>query len=511
MMYLPLKAVWEITFACNMHCRHCGSRCGCSKPDELSESEALDLCDQMGELGMAAVTLSGGEPLLRPDWDKIAARLTAAGVTPNVLTNGWYIDEEIIDRAMEAGIPNFGISIDGLKKTHDFIRCPGSFDRIMNALELLNKKNIPISIITSISRLNQSQLPQMKELFTRMNVYSWQLQIALPMGNQADYRQWVVRPEHIRKIIDFAYDAANEGNIVIDLGDCLGYYHSKEVEIRKKYASNPESDGLWHGCPAGKLTFGVRCNGDITACNSLRDTDARYIEGNIREKTLSEIWNAPDAFVLNRTMTKDKLSGFCGKCRYGRLCLGGCTSLKETMTGANTYNPYCLYYIAAQQDISEIKKMTDLGLLLELAQNDIQKENYQRAELYLERAHHLKSSDTGILDALGFVHYQLDNPQVCYQMNIESLRLDPENAYAHKGLGIALAALGKVDEGVAALEKAIQLADDDFTDPFHDLAVILLQNNRPHQALEVLEKGRNKSLLFARRTEKLFRQIKKKL
>src|SRR5688500_7094210 len=50
--YRPIYAVWEITLACDLACRHCGSRAGKDRPDELTTEECLDLVDQMAELGV---------------------------------------------------------------------------------------------------------------------------------------------------------------------------------------------------------------------------------------------------------------------------------------------------------------------------------------------------------------------------------------------------------------------------------------------------------------------------
>ena len=55
-------AVWEITMGCNMRCKHCGSSCAEALPDELNTSEALEVCDQLKDLGLKVITLSGGEP-----------------------------------------------------------------------------------------------------------------------------------------------------------------------------------------------------------------------------------------------------------------------------------------------------------------------------------------------------------------------------------------------------------------------------------------------------------------
>jgi MoaA/NifB/PqqE/SkfB family radical SAM enzyme len=57
----PILAVWEITLACDLACGHCGSRAGRARPDELTTAEALELVDQLAQLGVFDVVLMGGE------------------------------------------------------------------------------------------------------------------------------------------------------------------------------------------------------------------------------------------------------------------------------------------------------------------------------------------------------------------------------------------------------------------------------------------------------------------
>src|ERR1700691_1657861 len=76
----PVHAVWEITLRCDLACRHCGSRAGRERPEELTTAEALNLVDQMAELGVKEVTLIGGEAYLRDDWTDIARSVRAHGM-----------------------------------------------------------------------------------------------------------------------------------------------------------------------------------------------------------------------------------------------------------------------------------------------------------------------------------------------------------------------------------------------------------------------------------------------
>src|SRR4051812_43782865 len=66
--YAPILCVWEITLRCDLACRHCGSRAGPARPDELSTAECLDLVRQLAELGTREIALIGGEAYLREDW-----------------------------------------------------------------------------------------------------------------------------------------------------------------------------------------------------------------------------------------------------------------------------------------------------------------------------------------------------------------------------------------------------------------------------------------------------------
>lgn len=509
MNYQLWAGVWEITFACNMRCKHCGSGCNDEAPDELTTEEALDLCDQLGAMGMHEVTLSGGEPLVRRDWPLIVKRLRHNKILSNILTNGWLIDEKTIDTATECGIPNIAISLDGLREAHDFMRCCGSYDRVIGALELMKRKGMTTTVITSINRLNLPQLESIRNLLLDQGVWSWQLQMALPMGNLAQYPDLVLRPPDIGPVISFAHRAVKKGGLQIDLGDCLGYYNLEEAEVRRSTSRNSHYKGDWQGCAAGKYIIGIRCNGDITGCNSLRATDPVYIEGNIRETPLQEIWTRPGAFSWNRDLDKEKLTGFCGKCVYGRACLGGCTSLKEAMGDSITANTYCLYFSEAQKEADRAAAIDDPCNLKEMGRTAIDTEEFQLAEIYLSRALQLSPGDIEIIDLLGYAHFRLKNFNQCREMNLESLRLDPDNAYAHKGLGIVLAEMGDIERGIASLKKAIQLADNGFTDPYHDLAVIYMKTDRCHDALAILEKGREKSTAFARQTRDFYFSLKK--
>lgn len=117
--FYPGVVVWEITFACSMRCLHCGTSAGKRRPDELTTDEALNLIDELVELGCKNITLSGGEPLLRPDWRELARRTKEHGILSCIISNGYAVTKDIVDDFEKIGFDKVGISFDGTEKTHN--------------------------------------------------------------------------------------------------------------------------------------------------------------------------------------------------------------------------------------------------------------------------------------------------------------------------------------------------------------------------------------------------------
>ena len=148
----PIYAVWEITLRCDLACRHCGSRAGHARPDELDTAECLDLVRQMAELGVLEVTLIGGEAYLRDDWDEIAAAIVARGMSVGMTTGGRGITAERARRAKAAGLENASVSLDGLEATHDRLRgVKGSFQSALAALDHFRAAGVKVSCNTQIT------------------------------------------------------------------------------------------------------------------------------------------------------------------------------------------------------------------------------------------------------------------------------------------------------------------------------------------------------------------------
>lgn len=282
--YHPWSATWELTMGCNMRCKHCGSSCRDRLEGELTTDEALRLCDSIAENGIKYITLTGGEPTTRKDWWIIASKLNSYGIQVNMVSNAWLINDDIAHKAKDAGVYNIALSLDGLQKTHDYMRREGAFDHVMQAIDVLKEYGLNASVITTINKQNIGELKQLKEILINKRVDAWQIQYALPMGEfHKRKKELMIIPEQINDIIDFAYQ--NKDEIRIFLGDCIGYYTKKEMAVKENMF---EYGRCWRGCPAGKYAVGILQNGDIVGCVSIRDK--AFVEGNIKEQSLKDIW-----------------------------------------------------------------------------------------------------------------------------------------------------------------------------------------------------------------------------
>jgi len=325
-----------------MRCLHCASDFNGSRKrgKELDHDKALDLCRQLADLGCEKVILSGGEAILREDWQVIAETLNKLDIATSLISNGYILNREIASAAKKLGLVRIGLSLDGLRRTHNHIRQnPKSFDRVINAARYVVEEGIPLNIVTHINRSNLSEMLEMEALVKSLGASVWRLQIGSPLGSMASHPELFIIPEELPDVVKFIVEAKRRWQIPISVGDNIGYY-SKDEELLR---STPNRGGLnfWGGCSAGCLTMGIEADGNIKGCLSLQSDE--FIEGNIRDVPLREIWNRPGAFAYTRNFKVENLKGHCRNCELGEICRGGCTFMAYGSTGVVHDNPYCMY------------------------------------------------------------------------------------------------------------------------------------------------------------------------
>ncbi len=205
----------------------------------------------------------------------------------------------------------------------------------MDAVEALTENGIPVSVISTLHSGNLHSLEALYEGLRRKGIFAWQLQACSPMGNASE-EDFSVSIDFM-DVIRFVEAHMFHSDFAIGIADNIGYYTDKEGYLRGDLSGN----ACFLGCRAGLSAIGIDSAGNVRGCESMYEDCFR--EGNLREKSLEEIWNAPDAFAYNRQFTMDKLSGGCSACRYGKLCAGGCRSYNYFTNGKLYESPGCAY------------------------------------------------------------------------------------------------------------------------------------------------------------------------
>jgi radical SAM protein with 4Fe4S-binding SPASM domain len=234
-----------------------------------------------------------------------------------------------------------GVSIDGLRENHDFIRgVKGSFDQAVRALGYLRDCGLQTSVSTQLWSKSIGDLRGLLAVIAEAGAKSWQIQLSVAMGNASDNNAHLLQPYQmvdIFPLLDELYDAAGALGIRLILANNVGYFGPYEAKLRsvEPFATH------WDGCSAGTNGLGIEADGKIKGCPSLATTE--FTGANIRDMRLDAIWSSTQQLAYMRTRSRDDLWGFCRTCYYADVCLGGCTWTAHSLFGRPGNNPYCHY------------------------------------------------------------------------------------------------------------------------------------------------------------------------
>jgi radical SAM protein with 4Fe4S-binding SPASM domain len=383
----PVYAVWEITLKCDLACRHCGSRAGHARPDELSTREALDLVRQMAELGVREVTLIGGEAYLRDDWLDLVRAIRDSGMQCSTTTGARGVTDAIARSAKAAGVQSASVSVDGLRATHDRVRAlEGSFDAAMRGLKAFRAAGIPVSSNTHINRRNVREIPELFERLVSEGIHAWLMQLTVAMGRASDEESLLLEPYQVLEVLPMLARVkrrADEAGVRFWAGNNIGYFGPYEGLLRASYPK-----GHMGSCGAGRTTLGIEANGDIKGCPSLPSSD--YVGGNVREHSLRDIWERASPLRFTRNRDESDLWGHCADCYYRSHCLGGCTWTTHVLFGRPGNNPFChhraLELLRRGRRERIVKTASAGGLPFDYGRYEIVEEEWPEGELEAARA-----------------------------------------------------------------------------------------------------------------------------
>jgi radical SAM protein with 4Fe4S-binding SPASM domain len=321
----PFQVVWDITYACNLRCKHCYATAGKVLEDELSTEEALKTIDELDRLGVTILAFSGGEPLVRKDIFKLTKYASKKGMYVALATNGTLISQQMAKKIKKNGVSYLQISLDGLRDTHNSFRgIDNAFDRTIKGIKNAVKYNFFVNISMTVTKLNYKEVPAVIKLCEELGVDWFMHYNFIPTGRGRDIIKLDITPEEREDLLNLLYEKNFKSNISLlstapqfarialqcDGGMVPTHFYNVNVGERLKQLTE-----FIGGCGAGRFYFAIKANGDITPCVFFP-----LVIGNVRNDNIEKLWKKSKVFKALRN--KDKLEG-CGKCDYRYVC-GGC-------------------------------------------------------------------------------------------------------------------------------------------------------------------------------------------
>lgn len=342
--------IWNLIRRCNLCCKHCYSiSADTDFPGELSTAEVFTVMDDLKAFGVPGLILSGGEPLMRPDIFEIGQRAKAMGFYLGLSTNGTLIRQQHIEPLRKAGFDYLGISIDGIKDTHDeFRQMNGAFDASLAATRLCQSSGIKVGLRFTLTQDNAGELPRLLQLAEDEGVDKFYLSHLNYAGRGNRHRGDDVVHKTSRWAMDILFEAAwkdaQEGGskeFVTGNNDADGVYllfwvrqHMPHLEpmVRQRLE-------FWGGNSSGVNVANIDNLGDVHPDTFWWD----YKLGNVRERPFSEIWqDRSDPLMDGLKSSPRPLEGRCAACDYNSIC-GGNTRVRAYQLTGNPWaeDPAC--------------------------------------------------------------------------------------------------------------------------------------------------------------------------
>lgn len=325
---LELKEVSiEVTNACSQKCIHCSSQSGKLMNNELALDEITSIIDQSKDLGTNILTLSGGEPLLRPDVFDIIKYAKNKNFEIRLQTGGTYKNKDIT-----ISLPNYLLenlvslytnkdsiifNVQGIKETHNKITgVNGGYDLVLESINKTVNNNLKTVVHTVPNKLNYWQIPELENILAEKGVYYWHFLRLVPQGRALLNSQLNLNKNEFKKLqkIFSQLGSKSESDSKKQMQVILGH------NINKRYW---DCNSEIKSCNLGIDKILIRPNGKISFCAALKYTDS----ANIRTQSLRDIWLYNSEIIKFREFLDQgykSIKGKCFSCDILDLCKGGC-------------------------------------------------------------------------------------------------------------------------------------------------------------------------------------------
>ncbi len=334
----PLNQIYfYLTEGCNLKCRHCWLAPKYQSPDQLVPALDPDLfrliIEQAKPLGLGAVKLTGGEPLLHPEIEALLEVVHDEELRLTVETNGVLCTSELAEKMAACENAFVSVSVDGADaEAHEWVRgVKGCFDAAIDGIRNLVNAGLKPQVIMSLMRHNRGQIEELVTMAESLGAGSVKFNIVQPTarGNTLHETGQTLTIEEL-----------------VDLGAWVENTLSTRTEISLQYSHPPafrpmgKMFGRRNGCGVCGILgiIGVLSDGTYALCG-IGETVPELVFGQAGKDHLTDVWKNTDVIRELREGLPDRLDGICGDCLMKGFCRGNCIA-QNYYNSKNLWAPF---------------------------------------------------------------------------------------------------------------------------------------------------------------------------
>lgn len=362
---------WSITGKCNFKCRHCLVSAPNNHHPELSLDDCKKIILQIAQCGIHHVDITGGEPLVRKDYEEIFKELSNHGIfIGTFFTNASLLDEKVLDTLEKYGHhPAFQLSFDGLGH-HDWLRgVKGAEEQADAAFKLLQKRGYHSAAAMCIHKENKDSLRATANYLASLGVDTLRLNAPQELGIWKEYSSeyalsidetWQVYKEYIPQYFE------DHMPISIQLD---GYFSCEKgsTDYRILYVHHAKEDSDWSKipyCESMQYNAYISPEGRLVPCMGFSDTAIGKKFPSLLEHPLGEL--SLDSYYTDVIKTKisDLLDNDneCKECPYLPKCCGGCMLQDMTDDGDYKVHDKRICHFFKQIGEQEVRDVADAAI-----------------------------------------------------------------------------------------------------------------------------------------------------
>lgn len=325
---------WHITDNCDQRCRHCylfaedaRLKCVTTPWDQLIRTLDGITEDSTFRHAIPMPVISGGDPILHPDFWRFAGELHRRGLRWLILGNPFHLDKEVCRRLYQLGCFKYQLSLDGLQEYHDHMRKPGSYQATLEGAHLLEEAGIRAQFMATASRQNLEDILACMEVAVENNVSDFTFarycatspeKAAQSYPSPEEYRSFLLR--YYKKAMDYkAKKCRTRFRFKEHLFTLLKY---ELGEFQPTEYSRQHPDWIFDGCHLGQ-GVAILANGDLMACRRMES-----VIGNVKTGSIHDILSS-DLCMEYRKISDIKK---CRDCELLQWCRG-CRAVGFNATG----------------------------------------------------------------------------------------------------------------------------------------------------------------------------------